>query len=64
MGWIFAVIEDVQEQPGEFPVAMMPLGTGNDLSRSFGWGRTFSKRMLKQSFIDKVQNAKTYPLDR
>ncbi len=64
MGWIFSVIEDIQGQPGEFPVAMMPLGTGNDLSRDVGWGKTFSKRMLKRSFIKKVLNAKPRSLDR
>ncbi len=64
MGWVFSAIDDVQQQTGEIPVAMMPLGTGNDLSRSFGWGKAFSKRMLKQSYLDKVKNAKTCPLDR
>ncbi len=64
MGWIFSVIDDVQQQPGEFPVAMMPLGTANILSNIFGWGNTFSKRMLKQSYVDKVKSAKTSPLDR
>ncbi len=64
MGWMFSTIDDVQQQPDQFPVAMMPLGTGNDLSRTFGWGEVLRKRMLKQSYIDKVKNAKTRLLDR
>ena len=28
-------------------VAVLPLGTGNDLSLSFGWGNTFLKSWLR-----------------
>jgi len=36
-GWVMSTIDDVgfAEKP---PVAVLPLGTGNDLSRSFEWG--------------------------
>lgn len=46
------------------PLAIMPLGTGNDLSRQFGWGGKFHNAMKNQSMISAVQNAKISKLDR
>ena len=40
MAWILKTIRDLHLDP-EPHVAVMPLGTGNDLSLSFGWGNTF-----------------------
>ncbi|CAM9873721.1 unnamed protein product [Chrysoparadoxa australica] len=64
MGWIFSCIDRVEEYPGQFPMAMMPLGTGNDLSRSFRWGSGFKPKMLKPKFLRKVSEAKAAKLDR
>ncbi|GMH49484.1 hypothetical protein TL16_g07210 [Triparma laevis f. inornata] len=77
MGWILSSLDEVWKQvlgddkpleesiyKGHLPLAMMPLGTGNDLSRSFGWGPTFSNSMRKQGMIDRVVQAKATPLDR
>jgi len=39
--WILTALENCQALHGKFhllPVAIVPLGTGNDLSRSLGWG--------------------------
>ncbi|GAQ89114.1 diacylglycerol kinase [Klebsormidium nitens] len=41
VGWLLASLEALRlERPP--PVAVVPLGTGNDLSRTFGWGGSFS----------------------
>ncbi|CAM9764700.1 unnamed protein product [Scytosiphon promiscuus] len=78
MGWILSCIDRLRmvSEPspldstpsvlGEeaFPVAMMPLGTGNDLARTFGWGPGFTRNMLKPSFLDKVEEAPPARLDR
>lgn len=40
VAWILKTIRDLQLDPAPY-VAVMPLGTGNDLSLSFGWGNTF-----------------------
>ncbi|GJP56578.1 hypothetical protein CLOM_g15634 [Closterium sp. NIES-68] len=39
VGWLLSVLEKFPSPP---PVAVIPLGTGNDLSRTFGWGPAFS----------------------
>lgn len=77
MGWILSSIDKVwktilgdkvqledTKYRGHLPLAMMPLGTGNDLSRSFHWGGTFSNSMRKAGMIKKVEQALPVPLDR
>ena len=48
VAWILKTIRDLQLDP-EPHVAVMPLGTGNDLSLSFGWGNTFLKSWISVS---------------
>lgn len=53
--------EDIlRHRPG---VAILPLGTGNDLSRHFGWGHGFSRHVLQRLKTD-VRNASRENLDR
>ncbi|GAB2224955.1 hypothetical protein Droror1_Dr00005736 [Drosera rotundifolia] len=44
VGWLLGSLGELNKQGREPvpPVAVIPLGTGNDLSRSFGWGGSFS----------------------
>ncbi|RCV30450.1 hypothetical protein SETIT_6G095800v2 [Setaria italica] len=44
VGWVLGCLGElyVQNREPVPPVAVIPLGTGNDLSRSFGWGASFS----------------------
>ena len=37
VGWVLATMDELCLK-NEPPVAVLPLGTGNDLSRSLGWG--------------------------
>eukprot|EP00882_Tetradesmus_deserticola_P003858 GHRQ01004082.1.p1 GENE.GHRQ01004082.1~~GHRQ01004082.1.p1 ORF type:complete len:207 (+),score=69.47 GHRQ01004082.1:229-849(+) len=46
VAWVLKVIAQLQLQP-QPAVAIMPLGTGNDLSRSFKWGPEFDWRWIK-----------------
>lgn len=46
MAWILKTIQELKLQPPP-AVAIMPLGTGNDLSLSFGWGNTFLQPWIR-----------------
>ncbi|KAF6162868.1 hypothetical protein GIB67_021017 [Kingdonia uniflora] len=43
VGWVLGSLADLYKQNREPvpPTGIIPLGTGNDLSRSFGWGGSF-----------------------
>ena len=58
-----AAIQDT-EHALHLPFAIMPLGTGNDLSRQFGWGGTFKENMRQPKMIEKVEGAIPTALDR
>lgn len=62
VGWMLSTVEELSPPP---PVAVIPLGTGNDLSRSFRWGPTFSSAstpVVKKRLLDAI-TAKTSTLD-
>ena len=37
VGWILSELDDLQLSPPP-PVSVLPIGTGNDLSRELNWG--------------------------
>lgn len=53
--WVLSDIDSLvaegvlSTRPG---VAILPLGTGNDLSRQYGWGHGYSTRLLKDLRMD------------
>ena len=70
-GWVFTGIDRACEQDAEVRkvrdricICTMPLGTGNDLSRSLGWGKGFSNAMLRAKWIQRVRRASIAQLDR
>lgn len=67
IAWVLGVIKKLRLTP-EPPVAIMPLGTGNDLSRSFKWGDAFSYDWIKDhtaryDMLNKVAVARVEELD-
>ena len=48
VAWLLKTIKELQLQPPPL-LAVMPLGTGNDLSLSFGWGNTFLQAWIDVS---------------
>ncbi|KAM7508397.1 hypothetical protein LguiA_018850 [Lonicera macranthoides] len=67
VGWVLGCLGDLHKQ-GRNPVpptGIMPLGTGNDLSRTFGWGGSFPfnwKPYTKRA-LDRVINGPICRLD-
>ncbi|CAF1438147.1 unnamed protein product, partial [Didymodactylos carnosus] len=63
VGWVVEKLADFYHELNNPPVAIGPLGTGNDLSRVLGWGDIYdSKRLL--STLLKIPKSHPIPLDR
>lgn len=62
MGWVLGVLEslDLSYMP---PVAILPLGTGNDLAQTFGWGPGYTGGSVLP-FLQHVGRAHVELLDR
>ena len=63
MGWVLSVVETINWTYEPPPVAIIPLGTGNDLSRSFYWGGRYKDKPVKKVLYD-VNEAEVEWLDR
>ncbi|XP_016701473.1 diacylglycerol kinase 5 isoform X1 [Gossypium hirsutum] len=63
-GWLLGVISDLK-LPHPPPVATVPLGTGNNLPFSFGWGKKNpgTDRQSVFSFLEQVKNATEMKID-
>ncbi|GJQ73668.1 hypothetical protein Trydic_g14006 [Trypoxylus dichotomus] len=63
VSWILSSVHkmDLDPQPA---VSLLPLGTGNDLSRVLGWGKENPSEIDVGRMIKEIANAKTTFLDR
>lgn len=62
VGWVLGALDEigVERQP---PIAILPLGTGNDLARVLGWGSGFSGRDVSD-ILAEIEAAHVSLLDR
>ena len=60
-GWLMTAMENVG---CTFPLATMPLGTGNDLARTLRWGHGLTGSMRREQWLRRVARANIVGLDR
>ncbi|KJE89237.1 diacylglycerol kinase alpha [Capsaspora owczarzaki ATCC 30864] len=62
VGWVLSAIDNLQLNPRP-PVAVLPLGTGNDLARALRWGGGYSDELISP-ILERVEHAEIVKLDR
>ncbi|XP_069685225.1 diacylglycerol kinase epsilon isoform X1 [Periplaneta americana] len=63
IGWVLNAVDKLQLKPSP-GVAILPIGTGNDLSRVLGWGKEHHPNFDPGTFLEQVQKARLVELDR
>ena len=60
-GWLLSAMDAAGVR---VPMAVMPLGTGNDLARVLRWGAGFTRAMGRRPYLERVAAATPHELDR
>lgn len=63
VGWVISVMDELGLSAHQIPVAVLPVGTGNDLARSFKFGGGYAGENLVK-FLQRLADAIVMPFDR
>lgn len=63
MGWILSTMDSMHFPNGRPAIGIIPLGTGNDLSRSLNWGGKYRDKPLRKVLLD-IAKADVIYMDR
>ena len=63
VGWVLSVIDQIKFLASPPSIAVLPLGTGNDLARALNWGGGYTDEPLTK-ILNKVLESRTTRLDR
>ncbi|KAJ8929806.1 hypothetical protein NQ314_017403 [Rhamnusium bicolor] len=64
ISWVLTTSHKLDLDVPEPPLAIIPLGTGNDLSRVLGWGKANTPELNVDEILTNIQEARTSELDR
>lgn len=63
VGWVLGALDKVKIKLPPY-IAILPLGTGNDLARVLGWGSGYTGEEDVNEILTSVMTARVMPLDR
>ncbi|KAK3726917.1 hypothetical protein QZH41_016706 [Actinostola sp. cb2023] len=63
IGWVMKEVDNTN-LTNKVQIGVLPLGTGNDLSRVLGWGTSFADDSALPQFLQHLERAKALMLDR
>ncbi|KXJ26244.1 Diacylglycerol kinase eta [Exaiptasia diaphana] len=63
IGWVMKEVDNTN-LTNKVQIGVLPLGTGNDLSRVLGWGTSFADDNSLPQFLQHLERAKALMLDR
>lgn len=63
VAWLLETVDKISWKVKRPPLAVLPLGTGNDLARVLGWGGGYGGEGL-ETLLDAIENAQVTMLDR
>ncbi|VDD87811.1 unnamed protein product [Enterobius vermicularis] len=63
VGWVLSTLDELK-WPIYPPIAVLPMGTGNDLARTLGWGGSFNNEPISNYLEVLLRDASVTELDR